>query len=52
MLTQDEVLKILNKNKENRKYSKEEGKILYEFIKAVVEQHVSNRLKKYNYGKR
>jgi hypothetical protein len=52
MVSQNEALKILNNNKENRKYSKADAKILYEFIKALVEQHVSIRLKKYDYGKR
>ena len=52
MLSQDEVLKILKNNKGGRKYSKEEGKLLYEFIKALVEHHVSIRFKKYDYEKR
>ena len=52
MISQDEALKILNKNKENRKYSKDEGKVLYTFIKALVEQCVSVHLKKNNNGKK
>ena len=49
---QDDVLKILNKNKENRKYSKAEGKLIYEFINSIAQQHVFNRLKKYDNGKK
>ena len=52
MLKQDDVLKILNKNKENRKYSKAEGKLIYEFINSIAQQHVFNRLKKYDNGKK
>lgn len=46
MLCHDEILKILNKNDGNRKYSKEDGKELYKFINAIATHFVAVRLKK------
>jgi len=44
-MTIDEVIKILNHNS-SRKYSKEQAKELYEFLKIIAEQQVSLKLKK------
>ena len=42
----DDVIKILNKNAENRNYSKVEAKQIYDFIKMVADNHVAKRLNK------
>lgn len=52
MPCQDEIIKILNRNHGNRKYSKEDSKQLYEFIKVIATHFVAIRLKKIKHEKK
>jgi hypothetical protein len=49
-MTIDEVVRILNQSSSSRKYSKEEAKELYEFLKTIAESQVTSRLKKTTNG--
>ena len=46
-MTIDDVTKLLNENRVNRKYSNVEAKQIYEFLKMVAEQQVEKQIKKY-----
>jgi hypothetical protein len=41
----DEAVKILNENKTNKKYSKEEAKLVLEFLEKIAEYKVKKYLK-------
>lgn len=44
MIPEAEIRKILNHNGANRRYSKEQARVIYEFLKSIAESHVKNIL--------
>ncbi len=44
MIPEIEILKILNHNGANRRYSKEQARLIHEFLKSIAESHVKNIL--------